>query len=176
MNIFVLDTDQKKAAQMHNDKHVVKMILETAQLLCTVHHMTKSDEDRESIPYKINHKNHPCSIWARECKENYLWLQKFGEELFKEYVHRYGKYHKSYDVIKWCAENVPTLKENGSITEFKCAMPDECKVDNPVQSYRNYYRMYKQYWERKNKKTGEVDKIKHTWTKRETPQFMLITV
>jgi hypothetical protein len=64
MNIFVLDRDVKKCAEYHNDKHVVKMILETAQLLCGVHHMTESGYG--DVPYKLSHKNHPCSIWARE--------------------------------------------------------------------------------------------------------------
>lgn len=174
MNIFVLDSNQKKAAQMHNDKHIVKMILETSQLLCSVHHAINIDDEeyRENIPYRMAHKNHPCSIWARDCKENYMWLQKFGVELFKEYNYRYEKHHKSYDVIKWCGENIPDLKSKGDITRFALAMPDECKVNDAVKSYRNYYRIHKQYWERKNKKTGSVDKIPHTWTKREKPEFM----
>ena len=74
MNIFILDEDPKKCAEYHNDKHVVKMILESAQLLCGVHHMVESGLD---VPYGLSHKNHPCSIWARECIENYVWLCDF---------------------------------------------------------------------------------------------------
>ena len=78
MNIFVLDENPQVAAQMHNDKHVVKMILETAQLLCGVHHMVGGDYD---IPYKLSHKNHPCAIWVRQCIENYIWLCDLGLSL-----------------------------------------------------------------------------------------------
>ena len=136
MNIFVLDEDVKKCAVYHNDKHVVKMILETAQLLCGVHHMTNSLT--EQVPYRLSHKNHPCSIWARENMSNYLWLCELGLELCKEYTHRYEKRHKSQDVIEWCLINKPNLPED-SFTEPPKAMPDEYKVDNVVQSYRNYY-------------------------------------
>jgi hypothetical protein len=138
MNIFVLDYDPKSCAQMHCDKHVVKMILETAQLLCGVHHMT--NQETEHVPYKLSHKNHPCSIWARECIENYVWLCDLGLELCEEYTYRYGKKHKSQEIIEWCLLNIPKIKENGSVTDFKLAMPDECKIDNnPILSYRKYY-------------------------------------
>ena len=137
MNIFVLDYDPKSCAQMHCDKHVVKMILETAQLLCGVHHMTDS---QRMISYKLSHKNHPCSIWARECVENYVWLCDLGLELCEEYTYRYGKKHKSQEIIEWCLLNIPNIKENGSVTDFKLAMPDECKIDNnPILSNRKYY-------------------------------------
>jgi len=136
MNIFVLDQDPKKCAEYHNNKHVVKMILETAQLLCGVHHMIGSDLE---IPYKLSHKNHPCSIWARECLENYYWLCDLGLELGKQYTLRYGKVHKSVSIIEWCIMNQPNLKHNGNITKFRLAMPDECKVEGVVNSYRKYY-------------------------------------
>jgi hypothetical protein len=137
MNIFVLDKDPKLCAEYHNNKHVVKMILETAQLLCGVHHMTESDLD---IPYRLSHKNHPCSIWARECIENYYWLCELGLELGDQYSIRYdGKKHKSVDVVEWCLMNPPSLCEKGSITDFALAMPDECKVGDVVESYRTYY-------------------------------------
>jgi hypothetical protein len=178
MNIFVLDKNPYVAAQLHNDKHVVKMILETAQMLCSVHHMINIDDEkyRESIPYKLAHKNHPCSVWARECLENYNWLCDLGIALGKEYRHRYGmdKYHKSLDVIMWAYINKPNIPLKGDVTPFALAMPDECKTDDPVESYKNYYRMYKQHWEKKDKKTGEIKEIAHTWTKREKPEFMLL--
>ena len=143
MNIFVLDYDTKKCAQMHCDKHVVKMILETAQLLCGVHHMTNSVSDIE-VPYKLSHRNHPCSIWVRGCVENYVWLCDLGIELCKEYTYRYGKRHKSQDVIEWCMLNIPNIKEIGDLTPFPLAMNDECKISGEVvESYRKYYIMYK---------------------------------
>lgn len=145
MNIFILDWDVKKCAQYHVDKHVVKMILETAQLLCGVHHMTPQvtpqvdPSSHDQIPYKLSHKNHPCAIWARESLSNYLYLCELGLELCNEYTHRYGKRHKSLDVILWCISNRPNILDKG-FTEPAKAMPDEYKVKDVVESYRNYYR------------------------------------
>mgnify|MGYP000539243712 FL=1 len=136
MNIFFLDYDVKKCAQYHVDKHVVKMILETAQLLCGVHHLTP--QVTPQVPYKLSHKNHPCSIWTRESLSNYLYLCELGLELGKEYTHRYGKRHKSIDVINWCIINKPNIPDIGFTTPAM-AMPDEFKVDSVVESYRNYY-------------------------------------
>lgn len=137
MNIFILDKDVKKCAQYHCDKHVVKMILETAQLLCGVHHMTAQVTDQ--VPYKLSHKNHPCAIWARESYTNYLYLCELGLALCDEYTHRYGKRHKSMEVILWCIGNRPNIADKG-LTEFAKAMPEEYKVKSAVESYRNYYR------------------------------------
>ena len=141
MNIFILDLDVKKSAQYHVDKHVVKMILETAQLLCGVHHMTEqvTDQATAQVPYKLSHKNHPCSIWARESMSNYLYLCEIGLALCDEYTYSYGKRHKSQDVIEWCIINKPNLSDKG-FTEPAKAMPEEYKVDDVVESYRNYYR------------------------------------
>jgi hypothetical protein len=136
MNIFYLDEDPTMSAQYHVDKHVVKMILETAQLLCGVHHVTSQITDQ--VPYKLSHKNHPCAIWARTSLSNYLYLCELGLELCKEYTYRYGKRHKSQEVIEWCLiykPNVPDVE----FTEPAMAMPDEYKVGDVVQSYRNYY-------------------------------------
>ena len=137
MNIFFLDNDIKKCAQYHCDKHVVKMILETAQLLCGVHHVI--DQVTDQGPYKLSHKNHPCAIWTRESLTNYLVLCELGLELCYEYSYRYGKRHKSQDVIEWCVINKPSIQDIG-YTEPPKAMPDEYKVDSVVESYRNYYR------------------------------------
>ena len=136
MNIFFLDFDTKKCAEYHCDKHVVKMILETAQLLCGSHHMVNNPIS--DIPYKLSHKNHPCAIWVRQSLSNYLYLCDLGLELCKEYTYRYGKRHKSQDIIEWCLSNKPTIKDIGFTTPPK-AMPDEYKVDDVIESYRNYY-------------------------------------
>ena len=158
MNIFILDKDIKKCAQYHCDKHVVKMILETAQLLCGVHHVTAHDtvHDTAHVPYKLSHKNHPCAIWARESFSNYVYLCELGLELCKEYTHRYGKRHKSLDVILWCIVNRPNIPDKG-FTEPAKAMPDEYKVKSVVESYRNYYR---------GAKSGFA-----SWKMRETPEW-----
>ena len=135
MNIFFLDFDTKKCAQYHCDKHVVKMILETAQLLCGTHWVIGNE-----APYKLSHKNHPCSIWVRESLSNYLYLCDLGLELSKEYTYRYGKRHKSQDVIEWCLINKPNIQDV-DFTSPPLAMGDEFKINNDViESYRNYYK------------------------------------
>ena len=135
MNIFFLDFDTKKCAQYHCDKHVVKMILETAQLLCGAHWVIGNE-----APYKLSHKNHPCAIWTRTSLSNYLYLCDLGLELCKEYTYRYGKRHKSQDVIEWCLINKPNLHDV-DFTSPPLAMGDEFKIGNDViESYRNYYR------------------------------------
>ncbi len=149
MNIFFLDKDPKKCAEYHCDKHVVKMILETAQLLCSAHWMTGSEAQ-----YKLSHKNHPCSVWVRESLSNYLYLCEIGLELCKEYTHRYGKKHKSQEIIEWCIINKINILDKG-ITKIPKAMPDHYKVECPIQSYRNYY-------------IGDKSNFT-TWKKREIP-------
>ena len=153
MNIFILDWDVKKCAKYHVDKHVVKMVLETAQLLCGVHHVTDS---QYMIPYKLSHKNHPCAIWSRESLSNYLYLCELGLELCKEYTYRYNKRHKSQDVIEWCMVHKPNIEDKG-FTQPAKAMPDEYKVKSVVESYRNYYL---------GAKSGFA-----SWKNRETPEW-----
>ena len=152
MNIFILDKDVKKCAQYHCDKHVVKMILETAQLLCSAHHVTGG-----TAPYKLSHKNHPCAIWTRASLSNYLYLCDLGLELCKEYTYRYGKRHKSQDVIEWCLINKPDIHDV-DFTAPPLAMGDEFKIGNDViESYRNYYR--------------EAKKGFANWKNREIPEW-----
>jgi hypothetical protein len=155
VNIFFLDWDVEKNAQYHCDKHVVKMILETAQLLCGVHHMT----DAVYVPYKLSHKNHPCSIWARESLTNYLYLGELGLELSREYTHRYGKKHKSQEIIEWCLINKPEIQDIGFTTPPK-AMPDEYKTEDVIESYRKYY-------------LG-VKKTFLTWKERQIPEWVTL--
>lgn len=133
MNIFVLDECPIKAAQMQCNAHVVKMALETAQLLCSIF-------PNYIAPYKRTHYNHPCSIWTRKSYENYQWLLKHGFALCEEYTERYGKQHKCKDVISWCKDNVKLeMFPEVILTEHPKCMPEECKVNDVVESYRNYY-------------------------------------
>lgn len=133
MNIFILDENPDTAARQHCDKHVVKMILETAQMLCTAHW-----ESGGEAPYKSTHKNHPCTIWARESVDNYKWLCDLGVSLCDEYTLRYGKVHKTQAIIEWLVDNVPNIPDV-PMTPFAQAMPDEYKSKDAVQAYRNYY-------------------------------------
>lgn len=143
MNIFFLSLNPILAARYHGNKHVVKMILETAQILYSVWHLTSSIKfGPDSIdPYRLTHKNHPCNIWARECTANYIWLCDLGLALCKEYTYRYKKIHKTEQHIRWLSENIPNIRKQCSITPPALAMPDEYKVSgDPVQSYRNVMR------------------------------------
>ena len=133
MNIFYLDNDPKVCAQYHVDKHVVKMILETAQLLSTTHWMSGSEG-----PYRQTHKNHPSAVWTRSNKSNYVWLCELGMELCKEYTHRYGKIHKTQQHLEWLSINIPNIPD-GKFTQPTLAMPEQYKSDVHVEAYRLYY-------------------------------------
>lgn len=138
MNIFVLDFEPNKAAQLQCDRHVIKMILESAQMLCSA--VSVHDKARD-VPYKPTHINHPCTIWARETRSNFLWLVKMSKELAVEHQLRYPKSreHKSASVIRYC-ENLSFVIPKGPLTDFAQAMPDVYRNDCPVAAYQEYYR------------------------------------
>jgi hypothetical protein len=139
MNIFFLHTNPKKCAIMHSNKHVIKMILETTQILCSVWYVSDPEHKIFTPPYKLTHKNHPSCKWARESKANYFWLCELGIELCKEYTFRYGKTHKCQQYIEKLTYNTPDLLSL-EFTNPTLAMPDDYKDQkNPIDSYRNYY-------------------------------------
>jgi hypothetical protein len=157
MNIFYLHSDPQTCAQMHNDKHCVKMILEYAQLLSTAHRLIDGTlvdsvsktgrktrryvlpDSRESVIYTATHINHPSAVWVRQTDSNYYWLFSLFEELMVEYTHRYSKVHKCselQEVLSYAPNNITI----GDFTEPTPAMPDEYKVEgDSIASYRNYY-------------------------------------
>lgn len=156
MNIFYLDSNVVKCAEMHNDKHVVKMILEYAQLLSTAHRVLDgsqyidassgrkikrwelSESGMETILYKATHINHPSAVWARQSNNNYNWLYCMFLSLLKEYTYRYGKQHACSKLIG-PLQSPPRSIPVSYFTQPTPAMPDEYKVPDSVQSYRNYY-------------------------------------
>ena len=154
MNIFYLNRKPDIAAQMMCDKHVVKMILESAQMLSTAHRVLDGDEyaDRVGL-YKMTHKNHPSSIWARSTDENYDWLWAHMDALMKEYTYRYGKHHATERMIHdlWKPPyNLPV----GDFTDPPQCMPDYCKNEDVVTAYHKYYIMEKSdfaTWKRRDK-------------------------
>ena len=155
MNIFVLDKDVTKAAQMHCDKHVVKMILETAQVLSAVHYRYGSVP--EGI-YKETHKNHPCTLWAGDSAYHYIWLYNLGMALCKEYTYRYHKVHKTQAVLERLSCFPSNMPNDIDVPQPQC-MPDDCKVEGDVvAAYHNYYRNHKAHMCR--------------WTGRPVPDFM----
>jgi hypothetical protein len=160
MNIFYLDSNPRTCAEMHVDKHCVKMILEYAQLLSTAHRaldgilidgLSKSgrkrrvyvlSDQREQMLYSATHINHPSAIWVRKTHQNYMWLAELLEELCWEYTHRYGKIHKvERDGLMQLLKNeFPRNIPIGPFTGPTPAMPDQYKVaGDSIQSYKNYY-------------------------------------
>lgn len=155
MNIFVLDTDVVRCAQYHVDKHVVKMILETTQLLNNA--LIANDKGYEPV-YRQTHKNHPASLWASQSRENFTWLLSLGYSLCDEYTYRYGKTHKCHSILLGFEKDMRWLKiQPSGMTPFTKCMPDHYKVEDPIQSYRNYYKGDKAYIAK--------------WSKREQPSW-----
>lgn len=144
MNIFVLNEDPVQAAKDQCDKHVVKMILETAQMLSTTQRWFYEDDYCNRVGYyKIAHINHPCTIWARTDASNYQWLYEHFVALCDEYTKRYGKVHltdtKLRDKLSYIPGDMPSSYPNKT-TPFAQAMPDEYKdPTDAVKAYRNYY-------------------------------------
>lgn len=138
MNIFRVDDCPTMAGRMLCDSHTVKMVLETAQLLSSA--MTELTEPKhKDLFYKPTHMNHPCSLWVRDHPANFMWTVLHGLSLSDEYERRYGRRHKSYSVISWAPIFAGAVKYTYKGLEVPKCMPDEVKVDCPVQSYRNYY-------------------------------------
>ncbi len=144
MNIFALCDSPVLAAQVQHDKHVVKMTLESAQLISTALRLRSDWLDHCPAPsklYKTTHKHHPCSKWSRMNANNFRWLCNHGLALAREYQFRFWRTHKSQLVIQLgleVAKKLPILG-NGTTTPFAMAMPDKYKTNDPVLSYRMYY-------------------------------------
>lgn len=136
MNIFYLHQDPHEAAKLQYNKHVVKMILESAQMLCTAHHHY---ENGDNVPYKKAHYNHPSTRWVREDVHNYMWLYDHMIALGKEYKKRYGKTHLSIEKCLWPLSQAPPGIPEINMTKMPQCMPDEYKDECSIQAYWNYY-------------------------------------
>lgn len=155
MNIFVLDKDPHVSAEMMCDKHIPKMIVESFQMMgSAVRRHGAKDADmpltQAGNPLKGGYKNHPCTLWSGETRENYMWLSMHAFSLCYEFSMRFGKTHA-------CCEGLCQLNEmsdflpNSVQTPFALAMPDEFKCDDAVLSYRNFYKSEKRHfakWEK----------------------------
>lgn len=153
MNIFILDNDISKNVLYHADKHVIKMILESAQMLSTAVRLSGIDAG-----YKPTHIKHPCVLWVSSSLSNWRWLLDLTKGLNEEWRYRYNhkNNHKSFDVATSLPE--PNIDDIG-ITPFAVCMPDDVKIDNdPVKSYRNYYKINKSHI--------------HSWKNREIPEWI----
>jgi len=167
MNIFYLDKDPIKAAQMSCDKHCVKMIVESAQMLSTAHRMidgnlytdkTKTgrkikrwkhpNPNMEKTLYKACHTGHPSTVWVMESAYNYHWLYKHMMALNTEFKMRYGHIldHKTVQLLEGALMYPPkNISLNTIATDPPPAMPDYCKIPgDSVASYRKYYIFEKQ--------------------------------
>lgn len=140
MNIFYLSECPEEAARSQCDKHVVKMILETAQLLSTAHRVLDGDAWADEIGmYRRTHVNHPSAAWVRENRQNYRWTYRHLVYLCDEYTVRYGRVHKTAGILTaflLAPRNIP----RGEFTPPPQCMPDEYKHEDTVTAYRNYYR------------------------------------
>ena len=141
MNIFYLDSDPVKAAQIQYNKHVVKMILESAQMLCTAHHHY---DNGHNVPYKKAHYNHPSTIWCRQNKNQYRWLYNHMIALGEEYTYRYNKNHLTIIKCKKPLNCYPPGIPEGIFEEPPQCMPDQYKVAGcSITAYWNYYEQEK---------------------------------
>jgi hypothetical protein len=175
MNIFVLDSDIKKCAEYHCAKHTSKMVSEYAQILSTVIYETTgkivqaTNEDlyMKLYPKSLNHtikpthKSHPCVKWVMESKDNFDWLMQLLDALHDEWIIKFK--HKPTDIhgtyYKFLDGYIePKLPQKG-MTKFSLAMPVEYMCEDPIQSYRNYYKYDKKHL--------------HDWKCRQVPSWIL---
>ena len=178
MNIFYIDHDPVQAAQWMVDKHVVKMILESAQLLSTAHRVLDGhefqgksktgrkvrrwvlDDSRDAVVYTATHINHPSAIWCRESVKNYNWLVDHFFALMQEYTYRYNKTHKCFGDLSYMLQSPPNNLKEWDWTPMPSAMADEYKIsDDPLTNYRNYYKIGKSNM--------------HKWTNRKPPEWII---
>jgi hypothetical protein len=179
MNIFYLDHDVRKCAEMHNDKHVVKMILEYAQLLSTAHRILDGvlstgvsasgrkktlyvlTDNRDTVLYSATHANHPSAVWVRQSDKNYDWLFALFQALMDEYTYRYDKVHACSKLEMYLAR-IPNNIPQKPFTEPTPAMPDDVKVLNDsISSYRQYYIQNKTHlanWKKRDVPTWYITK------------------
>ena len=160
MNIFILSLIHAQISQFMIDKHVHKILLECVQCLCSALRVLGPDKVFDPCLYKMAHKNHPVCIWCRTSLANFMWTLQLIDELHEEwrFRHSHEKIHKSYTVSLYIRENIPTNFPETGLTPFALCMPEIYKnLNDPVESYRNYYR-------------GEK-RAMASWKKRERPDW-----
>ena len=155
MNLFFLHHDPVKCAEYHCDKHVVKMIIELAQMMYTAHILNNSVNLPENSYRKISNHNHPTAVWVRKSMGNYKYCSILCINLCKEYTYRYKRIHKTEKHAQWLSENFPTFTQISYVKAVKLvsskyfttpvplAMPDDSMCNNVFYSYRKYYRLHK---------------------------------
>jgi hypothetical protein len=168
INIFYIDHNPVQAARWMVDKHVVKMILESAQLLSTAHRVLDGKlvdgirvnldtgktrkvkayvlpDSRDSVLYSATHVNHPSAVWCRQSVQNYTWLVDHMYALMAEYTHRYHKEHKVQGEISYMLQSPPFNLKQWEWTSMPSCMAEEYIIsEDPIVNYRNYYKKGKQ--------------------------------
>jgi len=178
MNIFYIDECPRTAAQMQCDKHVVKMIVESGQMLSTAHRLLdgveyfdqtyngrkirrwRLEDMRENVLYKSVHMNHPCTIWTRENSANYLWHYDHFIALCDEYTYRYGKIHSTDTQLRVLLSLLPNnIPHSDEITTPALAMEESCKTNrDPIECYRRFYET-------------KQNRFTMHWSKRHVPEW-----
>ncbi len=163
MNVFYFDECPTVSAQAQPDKLLVKMPLESAQMLSACHRILDGDDyaDENGL-YKSTHKNHPCSVWLRESTENYKWLYNHFVALSNEYTERYGRTHLSFAKLHGVLKKLPDNLPVGEMTEVAQAMPEQYRNPDPVKAYREYVSNEKHY-----AKWDKMPSRKPSWWKTE---------
>jgi hypothetical protein len=156
MNIFFLDVVLALSALYHGNKHVVKMPLESVQLLYTAKWMLEPDgEWQASAPwnkaktsrgYRKTHYNHPLAVWVRESLANYLYCADYALALCAEYSKRFK--NKTLHVeqhAQWLKQNPPANLPDIGLTPIPLCVGDktpvrEADLATVVERYRQYYR------------------------------------
>ena len=145
MNIFYLDKDHKKCAEYHCNSHVIKQILESAQLMCTAHRICDKyylTQEQDDLLYQVSHQFHPSYKWVAKSKGNYEFLFSLFEALLDEYTYRYGNKHAS-EALREMLRTPPRFIPDKGFTTFVQVVPEECRDEDPVKAYRNYYCTHK---------------------------------
>ena len=176
MNLFYLHKEPEVSATLHCDKHVVKMIIEYAQMLSTAHRMLddesyyglskngrkiqrwRLEEDREDILYKASHINHPSTRWVRENAIQYQYAYDMFTALCDEYTYRYERIHMTDSKLRELLNNIPNNIQLGEWSEPPQCMPDDVKMVSSIDGYHKYYNKYKKDFA--------------VWTARPIPEFM----
>lgn len=160
MNVFVTSTDPFKAAAALDDKRVVKMILESAQLLCT--ELSRQGLD---TPYRPTHRGHPCAQWLVNHAAAQRWLLAHAYGLSAVYTAAYGKVHATLSVLDWAAEHIGPFRRTPK-RWANCARRTDLDisfvhVDDITEAYRLYL---KARW--------AADRRAPTWTNRPQPEWL----
>tara|TARA_Y100000004_G_C8930030_1_gene419484 strand:+ start:1140 stop:1643 length:504 start_codon:yes stop_codon:yes gene_type:complete len=145
MNIFVVDEDPVIAGQCLCDAHVLKLIVESCQTVCSALYINGAVEDQMPLTksgsfWRGGYKHHPCTIWVSESRSNARWVIDHAKELLNQYKLRYGKdTHACEEPLARFESMLHMIPEKG-LTPFVLAMDDEHKQEDAVLAYRSYYR------------------------------------